>query len=236
MNFRPRMLRKNKLYLPHGSVPGLPTVGLRCKVHPLTPDQDIAAPGEIYAMLDMVVTNPDGSIAFRQTKKAESFVANFFYMLYNKMNGGYSAYVPLLDTSGTISPLQNYFTNLDATAAIGITSNGILGGTDNTTPTTADFKLGALIAHGTLAGQLQYSAMTFGAPSSDASISQCTLTRNLANASGGAITVQEIGCAFKGYSVTKGTIYVLFLRDITGGITVNNGQTLTINYRPQASI
>jgi hypothetical protein len=112
---------------------------------------------------------------------------------------------------------------------------GVVVGTGVGAPTINDYQLGTIISHGSGAGELQYSAVTWGAPASDATTSQMTITRNFANASGGDITVNEIGLYMKSYDGANR--YFCVIRDkIDGGITVPDGQTLTINYRLQATI
>ena len=122
----------------------------------------------------------------------------------------------------------------DVLAAAATSTFGVVVGTGAVAPTISDYQLGAQIAHGVGVGQLQYSAVTFGAPASDATTSQVTITRNFANASGGAITVNEIGLYCRAY-YSSAIGYFMIIRDvIAGGISVPNGQTLTVNYRPQA--
>ena len=94
-----------------------------------------------------------------------------------------------------------------------------------------------LIVHGVGVGQLQYSDMAIAQPAINLAVSQVTVTRDFANASGGAVTVNEVGFAITGYEATLTTRYFLVIRDvIAGGISVPNGDTLTVNYRIQASV
>jgi hypothetical protein len=88
---------------------------------------------------------------------------------------------------------------------------------------------------------MQYGALTFGAPSTDnVSIAQFTITRNFANSSGASITVNEIGLYVQSYKLNggpQGVGYFMTIHDvISGGIAVPNGQTLTVNYRPQTQV
>jgi hypothetical protein len=111
--------------------------------------------------------------------------------------------------------------------------------------TINDYKVETIINHGAGAGQMQYGAVTFGAPADDGVTSQCTVTRNFANASGGAITVNEITMVIQMFTPTQNDSHgqwpyqqnFCILRDvIAGGVAVPNGDTLTVNYRPQAVI
>ncbi len=207
----------------------------------LIPGSNIIAPGQLGATIEWFVTNPDGAVVLHQPpKRSESFVENFLKMLMVKMEGRSTTFgEAFTDTGGATVYLDDNNTVFDVNAAINIATYGIVVGTDNTAPTVTDTALVTQIAHGVGAGQLQYSATTFGAPASDATTSQFTVTRNFANGSGGAITVQEVGLYTRHYPFNGASVvaYVMLIRDvIAGGISVLNGQTLTINYRPQAVI
>jgi hypothetical protein len=83
---------------------------------------------------------------------------------------------------------------------------------------------------------MNYGAVTWGLPTSDATTSQFTITRNIANVSGGPVTVNEAGLYVRGSKYTS-HYYFMTIRDVIGGgIVVPNGQTLTVNYRIQGVI
>lgn len=200
-------------------------------------------PGEMGAVLDWVVTDKDGKITSQGIKKSESFVRQFLELLWIQCYPiaeivGY----PVRDTSNTLLTLlgtTQYHWKVGAIA--GDILYGLVVGTDATAPTINDYHLGTIILHDAAPptpNRLQYGAVSFGAPSADATTSQFTVTRNFANASGGAITVNEIGMyvvASRGYTPLNN--YFMTIRDVIGGgIFIPNGQTLTINYRPQAVI
>jgi len=129
----------------------------------------------------------------------------------------------------------------DCAAAAGDQNKGIMVGTGTTAPTIDDYQLGTRITHGTAAGQLQHGGVAFGLPASDPTTSQFTITRDFANASGGSITVNEIGLYVRASAVDYGggygDRYFMVIRDvIAGGLAVPNGQTLTVNYREQAVV
>lgn len=204
--------------------------------------------GEFGAMLDMKVWNPKtGEISFQDIRKSESYVRQFLDLLYIQMNLTPKAYpYQVRDTGNTLRDISAFMTiapgsNLgyifDVLAGAGTVTYGIVVGTDNTAPTISDYALGTLVTHGVGAGQLQYSVVTFGAPAADATTSQLTITRNFANGSGGGITVEEVGLYCRCYDTGLNAVrYAMIIRDVTGGILVPNGQTLTVNYRPQAVV
>ena len=195
--------------------------------------------GEVGAVLELQVRDEDGRVTEKRVLKSESFVRQFLEFLWVQMQ-----WLPGVGATSIRSLNDAYeasvwgeFKNLDANAGIGVTGRGILVGTGTTAPAVDDYKMETQIAHGTGAGQLEYSAVTFGAPTSDATTSQFTVTRNFANNSGGDITVNEIGLAVCSYQSGNAEHNQLVVRDvIAGGIAVPNGQTLTVNYRIQAVV
>lgn len=202
--------------------------------------------GEMGLALELTVTDKNGKVTEHRILKAESFLKQFLQILYVQMTYQPPGVMSVRDTGNILRDVKslpytgtgNKAVNLDLLAGAGVTDFGILAGTGNTAPTINDYVMETLIAEGVGGGQLQYGAITFGAPASDATTSQLTITRNLANGSGGAITVNEIGMACRAnYGTSTATQYFLIVRDVIGGgIAVPNGQTLTVNYRPQATV
>lgn len=201
--------------------------------------------GEIGAVLEWSVQDPkNGKIQEHVIQKSESFVKQFLQLLICQMAGIPSNYPKsIMDTGNT---LRNITTNLagadvntifDVSAGVGNVLLGIVVGTGAVAATISDYVLGNLIANGGGGGQLNYGAVSFGAPASDSTTSQITITRNFSNASGGDITLTEIGLYCKARDNTGSDRYFLIIRDVIGGgILIPNGQTLTVNYRPQAVI
>jgi hypothetical protein len=226
------------------TVIGKPTIFLKDKelIHP--PDKSIIQPGELGATIELVVRegifDPNGKITNHiGPKPSESFLRAFmehlFIMFSNILDGDP---IQMRDTSNNLIDIGKTATFLNTDGAAGAVTSGIIVGTGNTAPTINDYVIETLIAHGVGAGQLQYSIVTYGAPAADATTSQFTITRNFANGSGGAITVNEVGLYVE--TAPGGTpvpYYFMTIRDvIAGGISVPNGQTLTVNYRPQAVV
>ena len=222
---------------------GKPRVYLVNKEVKIQPEQ-LVKRGEIVASIDWVVRegifDPNGKITkIQPPKRSESFVRAFLELMYIMFGGifDYSGY-PIKDTSGTtVDTGRNTYT-WRCTGAIGSVLSGIIVGTGITAPTVEDYVIETLISHGTGAGQLQYGAVTFGAPASDSTTTQFTITRNFANGSGASITVNEVALYVE---MSKGgtptLYYCMTLHDVIGGgVAVPNGQTLTVNYRPQAVI
>lgn len=194
-------------------------------------------PGELGVVLELTVKDKDGKVTDHRVMRSKSFVRQFLELLWVQAYpipevAPYS----ITDTGNVPRAICESGLTFACNAALGVVTNGIIVGTGIIAPTIDNYAIGTLIAHGVAAGQLQYSAVIFGAPASDATTSQFTITRNFANGSGGAITVNEIGLYVKGYLYNV-TYYFMAIRDvIAGGIAVPNGQTLTVNYRLQAAI
>lgn len=193
-------------------------------------------PGEVGAILEAIVRDKEGRITFYKRMKSKSFVRQFLELLYSCWVGcGAGFLYSIRDTSNTprnTFPVDNQ-TFVAGAAATDVTL-GIIVGRSNAAPTVSDFALTTPCAQGVGLNQFQYSAVTFGAPANDASISQFRITRDFANGSGNPITVEECGLYIQGSD--GGIKYFMAIRDVTGGIAVPNGQTLTLNYQIQSTV
>lgn len=209
-------------------------IKLKQEVKQIKPDKKAMLPGELGCMLELTVHKPNGEVTEYRIVKSKSFVRQFLeilwmqcYNLPSVLAGGTQP----KDTGGTARGVDQASGNLSAIAAAGITANGIVVGTGTDAVTVNDYKLKTLIAHGVAAGQLQYSAMTFGAPAEDGTTSQFRLTRDFTNGTAATITVNEIGL-----DVIASGYYFLAIRDVITPIDVPVGEILTVNYEEQASI
>ena len=195
-------------------------------------------PGEVGATIELIVKDRNGKITdHRGPMRSRSFVKQFLELLWIQTNqldeiGPYD----VRDTGNVLRAICESGFSFGCNAGAGVVTHGVMVGTGNTAPTINDYVMETLIAHGVAAGQLQYGAVAFGAPASDATTSRFTITRDFSNGSGGAITVNEIGLYVMGYDPNI-TYYFMTIRDVIGGgIAIPNGQTLTVNYQPQAAI
>jgi hypothetical protein len=196
-------------------------------------------PGELGAVLELIVRNKNGEITQRQTMLSESFVKQFLQALWLSFTYVYGSHrshpKAIKATDGSDEYIQSYSTNWRCDAPVNNDTYGILVGTGITAPTVDDYAMETKIAHGVGAGQIQYSAVTFGAPASDGTTSHFTITRDFANGSGASITVTEVGLVVTLYTYAGTARYFLTIRDAVN-ITVPNGETLTVNYRIQATV
>ena len=197
----------------------------------------LLVPGEVGAILELTVKDKNGKVTSHKVMRSKSFVRQFLELLWVQMYQiPESAPHSIRDTSNVAQDIQESCHSYNCKAASGDTTLGIIVGTGNTAPTIDDYAIETLIAHGVAVGQLQYSAVTFGAPASDATTSQFTITRNFANGSGNSITVNEVALYVEGYKYPTEQKFMIIRDVIAGGIPVPDGQTLTVNYREQAVV
>lgn len=197
-------------------------------------------PGEMGAILELVVSDKDGKVTEYRVMKSKSFVKAFLQLLFVKMALTPStAPIVIVDTEAgagvarNVSVVSGKGYLFITVAAAGLVTNGIIIGTGVTAPNIADHIIETIIPQATM----NYSAMTWGAPASDATTSQLTLTRNFSNVSGGVVTLQETALYCTAEDTTGTPRGFMIIRDrIVGGLAVPNGQTLTVNYRLQAVI
>jgi len=224
-----------------------PRIELQGEVSNLTPDHLHFEPGELGAVLEWKITRPDGSLREHQVKKSESYLRQFMELLMVQMMA-VSEMLPafIRDVNNIVREVAVSSLNFQSTAAANDDSYGIVVGTGNTPPTINDCALQTKVANGVGGGQLQYGGVTFGLPTSNLTISHFTVTRNFANASGNPIAIYEIGLYVKGDSPlpwlgNRGSNSLRYnfcsIRDvIAAGISILNGETLTVNYRQQCVI
>ena len=192
----------------------------------------------IEAYVTLELKDKDGNVEERREFKSESFLRQWMEMLYLQFLGGPQwSGVDVRDTSNTVREIVGRNTNWRGDAGVGVDDYGTLIGTGTTAPTLNDYAMETIVAHGVGVGQLQYSDMAIAQPAINLTVSQVTVTRDFANASGGAVTVNEVGFAITGFDAEGNTRYILVIRDVVGGgIAVPNGETLTVNYRIQATV
>ncbi|MBA7478564.1 hypothetical protein ES707_13991 [subsurface metagenome] len=218
-------------------------IGLKLELKVIKKEEipHLLVPGEMGAVLELTVKDKNGKVTDHRVMRSKSFVRQFLELLWIEFNK-VSKYTPLMmqDTGGLGRNIYENLINFTCDAGIGIVTNGIIVGTGTTAPTIDDYAIETLIDHDAApptGGRLQYGGVAFGAPASDATTSQFTITRDFANNSGGAITVNEIGLYVKGLDTDVQTRYFMTIRDVIGGgIAVPDGQTLTVNYREQAVV
>ena len=166
----------------------------------------------------------------RVVKRAisRSFVQAFTQMMFVQMS---QSSVSITDTSNSTTSQATGSFNFTATASSGTATQGIQAGTSSTAVAISDHVLGTLIAHGTGSGQLSYGTSLVQTLSVSASPATFQLQRVFTNNSGSTITVQEVG-----FTLGSASHIYLGVRDVTGGVAIGNGQTMTVTYTWSAAI
>jgi len=218
------------------------------------PGSELVKPGELGIILELTVKDKDGKVTDQRVMKAKSFVRQFLELLYVQMQqyywGGSSqpyreTVLYMTDKNGYRRPVVACYSYQDGIfncdGGVGDTNIGIMVGTGTTPPNIEDHALQVQCGHGSGAGQFSHGAVTFGLPTSDATTSHFTVTRDFSNNSGALITVNEVGLYVAALAINyNGYVedaYFLVIRDvISGGVDVPSGQTLTVNYREQAAV
>ena len=169
-----------------------------------------------------------GHLLSQKTSPAHSWVKQVAQLWYNRFINTESEAIK--DTSGSTvgQPTNTNPTRSDAAA--NDDAYGILAGTGVGAESSEDYALGTKIAHGIGAGQLSYGATT-NTTGTITGGKRFTVSRTFTNLSGASITIQEVGLA-----VLQDTKYYLWIRDLTGGTAVGNGQSAAYAYRMDYTI
>jgi len=188
--------------------------------------------------VNLAVFDKTGLEIERHELLSKSWTRNFYNMLFclftdtptSYLGATFGAgYLACKQTSGTVFSSTTFSLGNSAfIGPLGSTVNGILVGTSDSAETLESYILGSLIANGTGAGQLSYTAQKATIASYDSGTKKMTGTmrRYLNNNSGADITVKEIGLA-SDYSTAK----LLQNRDVLPTpVTVPNGGQLKIDY------
>lgn len=172
--------------------------------------------------------NSKGELISETEKEANSLVKAFIQaLLLGMLNQTIS--LTIKDTGGTNRTTSNAVMNVKD-AGVGNVNYGILVGTGTNTVAIDDYTLQTKIAHGSSAGQLNYSAMSLDNTITTAgSTIYFNLSRTFTNNSGSDITIQEVGLVYSaGY-------YYLIDRTLSSK-TITNGNSSTCTYRISISV
>lgn len=190
------------------------------------------------AFVNLAVFDKNGQEIERHELLSKSWTRNFYNMLFCLFTSTPTSYFGAIFGEGYLACKQTSASVFSSTSfslgngafigQIGSTANGILAGTSDAAETLESYILGSLIAHGTGAGQLSYTAQDATSVSYNSGTKKMTgtLRRYLNNNSGAAITVKEIGLV-SDYSTPK----LLQNRDVLPSpVTVPNGGQLKVEY------
>jgi len=144
----------------------------------------------------VTVRDRDGKVLSREEKKSRSFLGLWNKIIWTQIAGAsFPASLMVTDINGSSWPLgvgtSGY--NFRMNAGAQNTNYGIVIGTDDTPVTVTDYRMGALIAQGFGAGQMDYMAQVINASVVADPNCDFLMSRQMANNSGGLITVKESG-------------------------------------------
>jgi hypothetical protein len=202
----------------------------------MTKERMKPAPPTVAVYWQATVTKTDSGKLVRKTRRyrARSFVGQFIQVVNRNIFGQAQSATGIDSVSYSLSATSP---NIDAVVSgFGIEAKGIVAGLGNTAVAATDTYLATPIVSGTGTNQLVYNATTGeGAVGVGASLTSQDLTRSLGNSSGAAVLVEEIGLVVS-QQIAATQRGFLILRDLTGTITVGDGESLTITYTIQTSI
>jgi len=182
-----------------------------------------------------IVRDRDGQVFSQEEKKSRSFLGLWNKIIWTQItNASYPA-LGVTDIDGNYWPLgvgtSGY--NFRMNAGAENPSMGIVIGTSNTPVDVSDYRMGALIAQGLAAGQMDYMAMVINASVVADPNCDFFMSRQMANNSGGLITVRESGIyVMMERSLSPfWTAYGCVVRDVfTTPQDVPDGGGITIEY------
>jgi hypothetical protein len=179
---------------------------------------------ESKIILIETILNRDKKIVSQSEKVANSFVAQFIGMLYQCMILSASN---LKDVNGTTRDPHYYSHWWKIVAAVNDDAYGIVIGSDATAVSINDYSLNTKIAHGTGAGQMQYSAHNIDQAYiiSDPS-AWYDISRTFTNNSGSPINIKEVGIY-----INDGSPYYFCIERTLTDKTVNDGDSVIMKYR-----
>jgi len=142
-----------------------------------------------------IVWDCDGKVLSREKSKSRSFLGLWNKMIWTQMTGASYPALMVTDINGSGWPLGvgTSGNNFKMNGGAENTSMGIVIGTSNTPVDISDYRMGALIVQGFGSGQMDYMAMVINASVVADPDCEFFMSRQMANNSGGLITVRESG-------------------------------------------
>lgn len=182
-----------------------------------------------------IVQDRNGKVLSQEERKSRSFLGLWNKMIWTQItNASYPALM-VKDINGSDWPLGvgTSGNNFRMNAGAENPNMGIVIGTSDTPVDVSDYRMGALIAQGFGAGQMDYMAMVINASVVADPNCDFFMSRQMANNSGGLITVRESGIyVMMDRSLSPfWTAYGCVVRDIfTTPQDVPDGGGITIEY------
>ena len=183
-----------------------------------------------------IVRDHNGKVLFQEGKSSRSFLGLWNKMIWTQITGAsFPGALMVTDINGSSWPLGvgTHGYNFRMNAGAENTSYGIVIGTSNTPVAISDQRMGALITQGLGAGQMDYMAQVINASVIADPNCDFFMSRQMANNSGGPITVRESGIyVMMERSLSPfSTAYGCVVRDVfTTPQDVPDGGGITLEY------
>ncbi|MBA7611737.1 hypothetical protein ES703_18966 [subsurface metagenome] len=181
----------------------------------------------------VVVRDRKGKILSRERRRSRSFLKQWNQLVYLHLS--MVASLTMTDIGGVSRAGTRSKYSFRMNAPIANINYGIVIGTDNTAVLISDYALGARIAEGVGAGQMNYQASSVATSVVAAPTCGWIASRAIVNNSGLTITVREAG--IYGWLTEFSSWWVALVRDVLGTPQdVPDGGSMTINYTLRVSV
>ncbi len=183
-----------------------------------------------------IVWGRNGKVLSEEEKRARSFLGLWNKILWTQIAGASfpgTLMVTDINGSGWALGVGTSGNNFSMNGGAENTNRGIVIGTSNTPVAISDYRMGALISQGLGAGQMDYMAQVINASVVSDPSCDFFMSRQMANNSGGLITVRESGIyVMMERSLSPfSTAYGCGIRDVFGTPQdVPDGGGITIEY------
>ena len=194
----------------------------------------------IQLLVRFKVLRKDGSVKYDSgQRKANCFVLQFLQIICTYFKNDI---VSIKDVTGTIRTVGGnpyyyknaYYARLNAKS--GDASYGIVVGTGTAPEANDNYRLESQCMHGTGTNQFLHGSVGLTEPEVVAGNVDYVLERSFTNESGSAITVNEVGVYVTMLDRTETARYFCIVRDLTGGITVDAGEILVVEYTVRTTV
>ncbi|MDZ4230220.1 MAG: hypothetical protein U1B77_00190 [Dehalococcoidales bacterium] len=178
---------------------------------------------------EVIVTDRHGKVILRENRESRSWVMAYNQLVYGGMSGSGQS---VKCTDGVNRTQSTTYDLLLVAHPAGYDKRGCVVGGGDAPVTINDYRLDSQINHGAGPGQLEHYECTIIYPPSVGG-SQCTfrVKRIFHNASGGPVTVREIGV----YGSISNPYDACVIRDVLGaGAPVPHGGAITAIYTVRA--
>ncbi len=178
---------------------------------------------------EVTVTDRHGKVIFRESHESRSWLVGYIQLVYGGMSGSGQS---VRCTDGVYRTQSTTYDLLLVARSAGYDDRGCVVGSGTTPVTISDYKLHTQIPHSTGPGQLEHYVCVLIYPPSVVG-SQCSfqVKRIFHNASGGMVTVREIGV----YGSLSNYYDTCIIRDVLGAdALVPHGGAITVIYTVKA--